>query len=121
MGCGNSSRPGRQTTVGGVAFILPNVCKGLSKQCSCFGKSARIASPGIEQEGLPERWSQNLIANTGKDQPTKTVPDYVFREERPRPLLFIHVVKPLLKGKDSGLVLPDLIALGPQLPGFRRF
>jgi hypothetical protein len=82
------------------------------------GKSARIASPGIEQEGLPPHMVTNLIAKYRKDQPTKTVPDYVFREERPRPLLLIHVVRPLPKGKESGLVLPDLIALGLSFRDF---
>jgi hypothetical protein len=82
------------------------------------GKSARIASPGIEQEGLPPEMVANLIAKYRKDQPTKTVPDYVFREERPRPLLLIHIVRPLPKGKDSGLILPDLIALGLSFRDF---
>jgi hypothetical protein len=60
----------------------------------------------------------NLIAKYRQEQPNKTVPDYVFREKRPRPLLLIHVVRPLPKGKDFGIVVPDLIALGLSFRDF---
>jgi hypothetical protein len=82
------------------------------------GKSARIASPGIEQEGLPREMVLDIIAKYKEIEPTKTVPDKVFRENRPRPLLLIHLVRPLPKGKDAGLVLPDLIALGLSFRDF---
>jgi hypothetical protein len=110
---------GHTTTVGGIDVrptersvrVYPN-------SVLVSGKSARIASPGIEQEGLPPEMVANLIAKYRQEQPNKTVPDYVFREERPRPLLLIHVVRPLPKGKDSGIVLPDLIALGLSFRDF---
>jgi hypothetical protein len=82
------------------------------------GKSARIASPGIEQEGLPADLVASLIAKYKQENPGKTVPDLVFRKDRPRPLLLIYVVKPLVKGNDSGIILPDLIALGLSFRDF---
>jgi hypothetical protein len=60
----------------------------------------------------------DIITRYKEAQPGKTVPDKVFRENRPRPLLLIHMIRPLLKGKDSGLVLPDLIALGLSFRDF---
>jgi len=110
---------GDTITLGGIV-IRPTErsVRVYSNSVLVSGKSARIASPGIEQEGLPPHLVTNLIAKYRKDQPTKTVPDYVFREERPRPLLLIHVVRPLPKGKESGLVLPDLIALGLSFRDF---
>ena len=110
---------GNTITVGG-AVVRPTerFVRVYSNSVLVSGKSARIASPGIEQEGLPPEMVANLIAQYRKDKPTKTVPDYVFREERPRPLLLIHVVRPLPKGKDTGLLIPDLIALGLSFRDF---
>ncbi len=88
-----------------------------TKSVLISGRSARIASPGIEQEGLPEEMVTRLkdsFRSQNKDNPGKTVPDKVYRKERPRPLLLIHVIKP--KSKDSAI--PDLIALGLS---FREF
>jgi hypothetical protein len=82
------------------------------------GKSARIVSPGTEQEGLPDPMVRDLISQYKKDHPGKTIPDSVFRQNRPRPLLLIHVVRPLLKEKDAGFEIPNLIALGLS---FREF
>ena len=88
-----------------------------TKSVLISGRSARIASPGIEQEGLPEDMVARLkdsFHSQNKENPKKTVPDKVYRQERPRPLLLIHVVKP--KSKDS--TIPDVIALGLS---FREF
>lgn len=82
------------------------------------GRSARIASPGIEQEGLPAEMVSELInAFRAKDgNKGKTIPDRIYREQRPRPLLLIHVVHP--KVKPDNPPAPDLIALGLS---FREF
>lgn len=88
-----------------------------TKSVLISGRSARIASPGIEQEGLPEDMVADLkeaFRSQNKENPKKTVPDKVYRQGRPRPLLLIHVVKP--KSKDS--TIPDVIALGLS---FREF
>jgi hypothetical protein len=110
---------GVPTTVGGVS-VRPTErsVRVDSNSVLVSGKSARIASPGIEQEGLPQEMVIDIIAKYKEDQPGKTVPDKVFRENRPRPLLLIHIIKPLPKGKDLGLVLPDLIALGLSFRDF---
>ena len=82
------------------------------------GKSARIVSPGTEQEGLPPDMVADLTSEYRQANPGKTIPDAVFRKNRPRPLLLIHIVKPLLKDKDSAFQIPNLIALGLS---FREF
>ena len=46
----------------------------------------------------------------------KTIPDRVYRERRPRPLLLIHVVHP--KVKPDNAPVPDVIAIGLS---FREF
>jgi hypothetical protein len=76
------------------------------------GRSARIVSPGTEQEGLPPEMVKELVASFRSDEANKgkTIPDLVFRKNRPRPLLLIHVVRPKVKPDDAPL--PDLIALG---------
>ena len=82
------------------------------------GRSARIASPGVEQEGLPTEMVLELVAtfSTKDGNKGKTVPDKVYRERRPRPLLLIHVVHP--KVKPDNAPVPDVIALGLS---FREF
>ena len=83
------------------------------------GRSARIASPGVEQEGLPPGMVEELASKfrAQGDNKTRTVPDKVYREQRPRPLLLIHVVHPKIKSNDPPA--PDhLFALGLS---FREF
>ena len=46
----------------------------------------------------------------------KTVPDKVYREQRPRPLLLIYVVHPKIKPDNP--TVPDLIALGLSFRDF---
>ena len=78
------------------------------------GKSARIASRGIERAGLsPARVGELTAAYRAAEQ-KKNVPDRIFRNERPRPLLLIHFIKPEARGlKQDGIVLPkELTALG---------
>ena len=84
------------------------------------GRSARIASPGIEQEGLPDAMVASLKADfrSGGKNDGKTIPDKIYRQKRPRPLLLIHVVRPKPKHPTSADALPDLIALGLS---FREF
>lgn len=82
------------------------------------GRSARIASPGVEQEGLPQEMVANLVSAFRAEEGNKgkTIPDRIYREQRPRPLLLIHVVHP--KPKPNDPPVPDLIALGLS---FREF
>ena len=82
------------------------------------GRSARIASPGVEQEGLLPEIVRQLVEAFRSDRANqgKTIPDSIYRKERARPLLLIHVVRP--KVKQGNPPLPDLIALGLS---FREF
>ncbi|MGA8670161.1 MAG: Z1 domain-containing protein, partial [Terracidiphilus sp.] len=82
---------GEQTSIGGVSiYPTERSVRVYPNSVLISGKSARIASPGIEQEGLPDEMVKKLIAEYRRDQPNKTVPDLVFRAVRPRPLLLIH-------------------------------
>lgn len=110
---------GNATTLAGIP-VRPTerTVRVYSNSVLVSGKSARIASPGIEQEGLQPEMVNDLIAKYRESEPDKTVPDYVFREKRPRPLLLIHVIKPLPKGNETGVTLPNLLALGLSFRDF---
>ena len=76
------------------------------------GKSARVASRGIEREGLPDSLISNLTAEFRKTNPGKSIPDRIFRVVRPRPLLLIHFIEPESNRADSAALPSELIALG---------
>ena len=82
------------------------------------GRSARIASPGIEKEGLPPEMVAEVTARfrTYEGNRDRTVPDKEFREQRPRPLLLIYVVRP--NAGPNKPPVSDVIALGLS---FRKF
>ena len=81
------------------------------------GRSARVASRGIEREGL----SPDVIARVGEayrqEKPGKSVPDSRYREVRTRPLLLIHVIEAKKDGTEQDAP-EDLIALGLSFPVF---
>jgi hypothetical protein len=76
------------------------------------GKSARVASRGIEREGMPESLVSNLSADFRRQNPGKSIPDKIFRMVRPRPLLLIHFIQPASNTTDSASLPDELIALG---------
>jgi hypothetical protein len=76
------------------------------------GKSARVASRGIEREGIPESLVSNLSADFRRQNPGKSIPDKIFRMVRPRPLLLIHFIQPASNTTDSASLPDELIALG---------
>jgi hypothetical protein len=76
------------------------------------GKSARVASRGIEREGLPESLIGNLTTEFRQKNPGKSIPDRIFRVVRPRPLLLIHFIEPESNRSDSAALPNELIALG---------
>jgi hypothetical protein len=76
------------------------------------GKSARVASRGIEREGLPESLISNLTAEFRQKNPGKSIPDRIFRVVRPRPLLLIHFIEPESNRAESVALPNELIALG---------
>jgi hypothetical protein len=83
------------------------------------GRSARVASRGIEREGMEPALVER-ITKQFKEKPenkTKSVPDSVYRVARTRPLLLIHVIE---AKADAGEKQPPdgLIALGLSFPDF---
>jgi hypothetical protein len=81
------------------------------------GRNARVASRGIEREGM----RADVIARIGEanklKNPSKNVPDRWYREARTRPLLLVHVIEATAKAE--GLSPPDnLVALGLSFPLF---
>jgi len=83
------------------------------------GRSARVASRGIEREGMEqdvvERVTRQFKADPKNEK--KSVPDSVYRVARTRPLLLIHVIEATAGA--AGQQPPDgLIALGLSFPDF---
>lgn len=81
------------------------------------GRSARVASRGIEREGLPVAVVEKLQSDYKADPKNKgkSVPDRVYREGRTRPLLLLHV----LRATNPHKMFPEeLVALGLSFPEF---
>ncbi len=76
------------------------------------GKSARVASRGIEREGLSETVISSRSTEFKSNNPGKSIPDRIFRVVRPRPLLLIHFIEPESNKSDSAILPDELIALG---------
>jgi hypothetical protein len=83
------------------------------------GRSARVASRGIEREGMEpdliERIRRQFKAEPKNEK--KSIPDSVYRVARTRPLLLIHAIHATA---DNGEKQPPdgLIALGLSFPDF---
>ena len=83
------------------------------------GRSARVASRGIEREGMEpeliERIRQDFKADPKNQK--KSIPDRLYRLKRTRPLLLIHAIR--ATDESGGKQPPDgLIALGLSFPDF---
>jgi hypothetical protein len=76
------------------------------------GKSARIASRGIEREGLSDALVETLTDEFKQQFPGKSIPDRIFRAVRARPLLLIHFIEPEDNRAASATLPKELIALG---------
>jgi hypothetical protein len=83
------------------------------------GRSARVASRGIEREGMEPDLVER-ITRQFKEKPenkNKSVPDRVYRVARTRPLLLIHLIEAISERGEKQP--PDgLIALGLSFPDF---
>ena len=81
------------------------------------GRSARVASRGIEREGLPVALVEKLQIDYKADPKNKgkSVPDKVYRAGRTRPLLLLHVLHATNKHKTFP---EELVALGISFPEF---
>ncbi len=79
------------------------------------GRSARVASRGIEREGLARPLVDQITHDYKAANKGKSVPDRVYREHRKRPLLLLHV----LDATSPDKTFPEeLIALGLSFPAF---
>ena len=89
------------------------------------GKKRRVGSRGDEKEGIDPSVIEKVEAEWDKG---KNIPDWAYREQRPRPLLLINVINPMVKqGDDSEEPLDTgkelLIAISlsfPQIISDRR-
>jgi Z1 domain len=82
------------------------------------GKSARIASRGIEREGLEVDRINELIRGYKADNPAKSIPDSLFRAHRPRPLLLLHLIEPKSAGPEPSELPNELIGVGLSFMDF---
>ncbi len=87
------------------------------------GSSARVGSPDDEREGLP----REVAGRAKADYQGKTVPGDVYRNLRPRPLLIVNVLWPVVRrpgaqSRQDVEALPEeqrpLVALGMSFPHF---
>jgi len=85
------------------------------------GRSARVASRGIEREGMPESLVNKLTTEFKIINPGKSLPDKIFRWVRPSPLLLIHFIQPE-SNQNNSVALPnelqEMIALGVSFMKF---
>jgi len=81
------------------------------------GTKARVGSRGIEREGLPPDRVRQLDESYKKENPGKTVPDKIYRANRERPILFLHLLHAY---HDEKLIEGEfpLVALGFSFPKF---
>jgi hypothetical protein len=79
------------------------------------GRSARVASRGVEREGLPVALVEQITREYREAHPGKSVPDRVYRERRTRPLLLLHVLEAATPQKQFP---EELVALGLSFPEF---
>jgi hypothetical protein len=85
------------------------------------GRNMRVGSRGVEREGVP-RADVDLIADKYRAL-KRNVSDFEYREIRPRPLLLVYFIVPVVKDSNGEDVLYDtggdeLVALGLSLPKF---
>jgi hypothetical protein len=83
------------------------------------GRSARVASRGIEREGMDPDLIDRIRRQFKADPQNgkKSIPDSVYRVARTRPLLLIHAIQAAAISGDKQP--PDgLIALGLSFPDF---
>lgn len=109
---------GEAVTVGGV-LVRSSIRKVKVDSSSILvsGRSARVASRGIEREGLPPTVVAAITEEYRRVKPRKSVPDAEFRKRRTIPLLLVHLIEPKTDCEEKKL--PDgLVALGLSFPVF---
>ena len=82
------------------------------------GNKARVASRGVEREGLTLEQARQVEEEFRKVYGTKSISDRFYRAVRRLPLLVIHVVAPYVKDDPLDIGGSTLIALGLSFPEF---
>ena len=80
------------------------------------GRHARVASRGIEREGLPRPLVDQITSDYKAANKGKSVPDRLYREHRKRPLLLLHVLKAAANAHRN--FPEELVALGLSFLAF---
>ncbi len=90
--------------------------RGDSRSILVSGSKARVGSRGIEREGV----SEELIRAKEEEYRLqgKSVPDWEYRRLRSKPLLLVHLVKPVEDGVDYDTEGIPLVAVGLSFPEF---
>jgi hypothetical protein len=110
---------GSKSSIAGIEFNLNNRnVEPYATSVLVSGRSARVASRGIEKAGLSSDLVKELEADYRTKHGKKNVPDWVYRRQRPRPLLLIHVIKPSNNEKPNEIPADELIALGLSFRSF---
>jgi hypothetical protein len=103
-----------QEVVPGLIYKLQKriVSTPSAQELLVSGRSARVASRGVEREGISKSIVKELDSGYLSSHPTQTsVPDRVYREVRERPLLLVHGIVPYVSKSDK----PDEGALSVKL------
>lgn len=83
------------------------------------GEKMRVGSRGIEKEGIPYEIVQEIEKRYRDENKSKSFPDEIYRVNRLRPLLLVHLLKPFtddLQEYDTGGI--PLVAVGLSFPQF---
>jgi hypothetical protein len=80
------------------------------------GHRARVASRGIESEGLSPEVISEINQQYRKQNKGKSIPNKSYRERRERPLLLVQAIQAEVSG--DKYASNDLIALGLSFPPF---
>jgi Z1 domain len=113
----NGSEPLR--TVAGVAVCPARrnvVCReGL---ILVSGNKARVASRGVEREGLSQEQARSVEEEFRKIYGNKSISDRFYRAVREHPLLLVYVIAPYVKDQPLDIGGGTLVALGLSFPRF---
>lgn len=82
------------------------------------GTKRRVASRGVEQIGLSAE--ELAAAHAAHGDSRKSIPDHLFREQRSRPLLMLHLLRTKTKGDETEVRGDVHAAYGLSFPGLAK-
>lgn len=116
--CLYSLRNGAKVNVGPVEVIQQE--RGCVELAGCYqvsGKKMRVASRGAEIVGLTPLEIANA-EEAGEELGFPNVPDYIYRQQRSRPLLMLHLLDLRRQGSEDPLA-SEVCAWGISFPGLK--